>query len=297
MNNLVSTIENNVTTKKKVILRSVYGKQQGPLLVCPVTDQITGQLKGVKNLSEEEKRNTVRVVSLDTFRTISDGLVLNLDNPVDLIDWEWLKETTEIALSFEEAQHSVNCLFYVEDLDLEVEKKVSKRDLVYTAMNYIKEASSYKKSEVCRLLGQDVRYFNQLQIDDYLTSLAFETPLRITTVFEDKNSKTKLFFYALLDKKIINRGQGGVYRYEDVTLGLTEEQALYWLKDSINTDIVRQFSLLLNPGMDENYSKPIETTRPASTEPVSKVDLPEVKKHWKQVEKEKREAEELLKTQ
>lgn len=249
--------ENDIVTKKKMTLRAVYGKQQGSLFIQPVTDSRTGRLVGVKNLSEEEKRNATRVVEASTTRKIQDGVVVDLSNEIDSIDWNWIKHSPAIAMSFADAQSSPNALFYVEDLDAETEKKISKKDLVYKAMTHVKESSAHKKLQASRLLGQDATHFSPLQIDDFLTSIAFENPEKIIKVYEDKNSKTRLFYYQLLDSKLITKERGGIIKYEEITLGINEEQALEWLKTPENRDIVQQLTQTLNPmgGSDEEDEK------------------------------------------
>jgi len=247
---LISTVLSE--TKTKFTLRAIWGKQQGPLVLYPCRDGITGKIKGAKVLSPQEKLTCKRVVDENTNRTIRDGLEIDLQNEVDTIDWDWMKECKEIALGLDDAQESVHALFYVEDLDREVVERVTQNDLRFKAQKYVKESPDFRKAEICRLLGRDAKYMRPIDIYDYLMDEAIKHPTVIINAYEDKNYKTKLFLYTLIDRKILYKDINGFYKYNDITLGVNEESTIQWMRNDNNKDLMRQFHLLLNPDWSES---------------------------------------------
>ena len=249
-------IERDPVRKTKITLKAIYGKQQGPLILSPAREELSGRLAGVELLSDEQAKKSVKIINEQTTRKITDGCVFDLNNDIDKLDWKWIKECGEIASDFDEAQSNPRALFYVEDLEAQTDKKLASRAQKHKAMSYVFESSTIKRQEVCRLLGKDVSYFSQRDIEDYLTELAETKPINIIRVFEDKDYKAKLFLYKLIDKKVIKISNGGVYKYNELTIGLNQEAVLYWLSDARNADIVREFHLILNPQKSQEPTSP-----------------------------------------
>jgi hypothetical protein len=242
-------------TKKELTLRAVWGKQQGKLILCPPRDAITQKMRGVNTFSPEEARLQKRVVTEDTTREIKDGLVINLEDDVDKVDWEWIKECKEVELNLEGAQQSHSALFYVEDLDREVIERVQLDDLRFEAKKLIKDSSDFRKSEVTQLLGRDSKYMRPIDIADFLNDLSSRKPQLVIDTYEDEDYKLKLFLMSLIDAKVIYKDNNGFYKYESVVLGVNKAAAIHWLKDANNQSMVRQFQKILNP---IDFNKPSE---------------------------------------
>lgn len=241
--------------KVKLTLRAVWGKQQGQLILYPPKHGITERIVGVQEMSPHEKLNAKRVVDENTSRKIVDGLVIDLNDPIDKIDWQWIRQCKEIAESLDDAQHSQAALFYVEDIDGEIIEKIRTSDLKFEAMKYVKESSEVRKSEIARLLGKDSRYLRPIDIHNYLMDEAEHKPKVIINAYRDKDAKTKLFLLTLKQKKIVKVDNNGFIRYNEEMLGVNEDAAIQWLKDPKNSDFIKQFHLLINPG----YGKPEST--------------------------------------
>ncbi len=231
-----------------ITLKAVYGKQQGPLLLSPCKDRITGQLKGVKQLSEEEMRKEARPVTADTQRRVSDGLQLNIKLAVDKTDWDWMKECGEIADSFEAAQISPKALYYIDRPDKEVEDRLKRKDKRFEAESIIRNASQIQREEICRLLGQNVSYMQSHEVLDTLLS-KLDQKGGVDSIIGIKNDpkyKTKLFLYRCIDLKKITKRSNGMLVYGEMTIGLTIEAAVQWLDDANNRDIVAKLFADIN---------------------------------------------------
>jgi hypothetical protein len=221
-----------------IILKAVWGKTQGSLLLNPVRDDVTGKFKGVEELNEEELRKSVRPVYPDTQRKITDGLKIDRRNQVDKIDWEWIKENKEIVGSIEEARSSPQALFYIDQPDKELEKRLAKSDLVFEAETIVRGLSVNEQIEMCRLLGQNVKGYRPIDVRDYLLERSHSAPAKILDAKADPNAKEKLFLFDLVDAGKVKKDQAGMYKFGDIILGLNTRSAIEWLNDKKNRDIV-----------------------------------------------------------
>jgi hypothetical protein len=232
---------------EKITLRAVWGKQQGPLRLCPAKDALTGQLLGVKFLKESEKADSPRVVTAETERILTDDMTLSGDNPVDLIDWDWIQETREVSPDFATAQSEPGALFYVDQPDKEIDDRITKREVAADAMDIVRKTNSVEREELCRMLGQNVEHWRDKDIKDYLYGIVEENPKKVIDASDDPNRKTKMFLYKLLDKKIITKDADGIYKYGSIIMGLNETSAIVWINDSKNKELVSKFYRELNP--------------------------------------------------
>lgn len=230
-----------MTQEKVIVLKAMHGKQQGYLDLTPARDRVTGRLRGVKPLSQEDMRLAIRAVDGNTVRKITDGLTLNLNDETDRIDWEWIKECREISLDRYSALGDPNVLFYVDQPDREVDERISKFDTVLEAGIIVKDASQVRKAEICRYLGFHTAGLPPKDILDYLADIAQKKPEKIIKANEDPQFKQKIFLFSLIDANIVKKDKNGIYRYGDIVLGLNVDAALVWLNDKANRDLVGRF--------------------------------------------------------
>jgi hypothetical protein len=231
-------LANDVTNGGKILIKAVYGKQQGRMKVHPRGTR-SGQLLGVKRLSPEQMRNEAYPVTGESFIWLEDDLELDLRTPQDAVTWDWLQHCTEdLALSYEAAQASPDCFFFVKNDQKEAEQRVSFARLKKQALDIIfEQASATRRVEICRLLGQRMEDMPAFEVEEYLISVGEKNPQRIISAFTDKNAKTRLFLLKAVDKRIV-RIENEIYKYGGYTLGISEEHAILWLKNPENSDIV-----------------------------------------------------------
>jgi hypothetical protein len=246
--------------KKQFTLKAVYGKQQGTLLLSPVRDRITGRLKGVKELSEEERRKERRPVTAGTQRKISDGLTIDLNNEIDQVDWDWIKYCDEIVPSFEDAQNNPKALFYIDQPDMELEKRLERNSRRFEAEKYIRESTPEQREEIARYLGQNISYMRPQEILDWLLS-RLDTkngPADVMKSKTDPKFKTRLFLYKLMDIGKVKKNVSGMFYYGEIVLGLTADAAVNWLDDPNNRDIVGKLYIELYGGDDTVFTSVID---------------------------------------
>lgn len=222
----------------RIVLRAVYGKQQGHIKIRPALDQQLGRVfTGQNPMSDDEKRKAPLVIDSQTSYTLYDGITFDKQDPIHMTHWKWISSHPYVAKDFDSAQNSPNAFFYIEDIEADLDKKASRREKIYEALKLIKESSQDKKAEICRLLGTPVEHWAPKQITDFLEDNAMSNPDRIIITYGDKNYKVRLFIYKCIDKKLITL-QSGVYKYNDISLGLSEAQCIEWLKAPENAKFV-----------------------------------------------------------
>lgn len=237
--------------KDIIVLKAIYGKQQGPLGLCPVREGSTGGMKGVPPYTEEEKRKLARVVTPETNRQITDGMIINRkDNPIDRIDWEWIKWNKEIAPDFESAQSSPQALFYVDDPDAETEKKATALEDKFKAQQLIFGSSAERQRDIARLMGNDLSTYSDQEVKVFLAEKAdskeskdVEKVLKAFQFYNAGNGKEMLFVYRLIDKRILHRDSDGNIRYGERTIGVSDEDAFNNIRKPENVTLMRKLYL------------------------------------------------------
>lgn len=224
---------------KVIMFKPVYGI--GTLTVQPAKDAHTGQMVGVRLLSEDEKRKATYFVTENTKRVLEPGFFLDLSRERDAVDWLWIKNCKGVALSEDEMLRRDDVYYYVYDEDKESEKSVKHSEAVLKALQYVYQTPDAKLSEKARLLNEKMESLKPTQIRDYLYSLAKSSSLTkvmsLVAVYEDPDSKEKIFLNKLVDKGIVKIVHN-VYKFGDINLGIGEVQAVAFLKQPQNAGIV-----------------------------------------------------------
>lgn len=265
----IEQIENAPAGENVIVLKAVYGKQQGRLLLQPARDRRTGQLLGVKKLSDEDKRKVPYFVDNTTTREITDGLTLDLSEDIARIDWEWIKHCPEIALSFDESQSSAHALFYVKNDEKEISERIKKVKLTQKALSLVAEEKSQAQwYSVARLLGNRMDHAKPIEVEEYLYSIAQANPQKLVDAYTDKDAKAKLFLMSLRDKDYV-KTIGGVLRFGETPLGINESQAVEFIKNPMNASIIEIMRRTLYPEYFQNVAR----VDPASYDPAPVDDV------------------------
>jgi hypothetical protein len=230
-----------------IVLKSRYGKTQGPLVICPVIDPITGEMKGVKPASEDDKKKQARVVDENTSRKIFDGIELRYESIVDRTDWEWMVHNKEIATSREESWKDELSLYFVDDYVAEQKKKVSDRELRLDAQLKVKQLSADRRNEVARLFGVPANQLEPAEVSEFLYDKAEKFPQLVLDRIGDENTGEKLFAMDAIQANLIKQDHAtNIYLYGDLKIGTSLESVIAWVKDEENRDLVREIQLLLD---------------------------------------------------
>ena len=127
------------------------------------------------------------------------------------------------------------------------------------ALNYIEETPDEKLLNIVRLMNERMEGMPPSAIRAYLNRLALDKEIRkvqsIIKCYEDQDASERLLLYQLIDKGIITI-VGDVYKFEDMNLGIGENQVIVFLKDPTKTDIHTRMKVRLYPELlnDRTFS-------------------------------------------
>jgi hypothetical protein len=210
----------------------------------PARDGVTRQLLGVPHLSEDQKRRVSYVVDENTSVILEPGFQLNLNDIVHAINWGWLKHCPTLGLSEDDMLNKASCYYYVYDAVQESKQKLTRSELVYEAMGFVKNLSDTKLSHYARLLGERMESMEPIAIRQYLYSLAEHQDIAkiksILALKSDPDIEIKRKINQLVDKGFIKVINGNLYKFHDVELGKGVEEVVSFYKSSnpLNKDIV-----------------------------------------------------------
>ena len=258
MNNVMQSNDpSNIIT-----LRSVYGKVKtyyfNPLrgkngMYPPFVKRVRVSADGRDTemiLSEAELNSPDRdyFIPEDLEIVVTDGTTFNLNDKYQANLWECIKDSHLIAPERGAKDEHGNLLIdgdirryglaelYVERPGVESKKRVSRIKLVTQAYNFIEQDSSEHRLVICKLLGKSMRNAPDTDVQDYLYQKAEKNPNLIIDIYTSADQALKLLLIEAKQKNII-RTQSGVLMYSDTALGVTDEAAILFLKDSKNKAI------------------------------------------------------------
>ena len=240
----VEQLEHGTPTDKVIRLKSVY--KMGKTTVQPVSDG-RGWYKGVPKLSEEDKRKLKYWAEPDSKFVIKDGTTFDLNKELDRVTWEWVKHAPCIVETEEECQFTPGAEFFIYIEGKEAQKSISRREKKFEAMKLILEDNSMNYPLRAKLLGVNMDGEPLVVIKDYLTEEAEKNPQKILDIYKSHDISVRLLLMKAKEKGIIKIDTGGIYRYGNNVLGVTENSAISWLQDPGNKHIVSALEQEVNP--------------------------------------------------
>jgi hypothetical protein len=264
----IDQLENGTSRDKIIIIKSVF--KTGKHTIQPSFDTSINWWAGVERLSEEDKRSRTYYVTvgeqgdrskLNTKITLRDGLVFDLNNDVDRINWNWVKHSPVLAMSFSDAQQS-KATFYVHIEGREAQAKNNLVERKFKAMEMVMKDSPTNYENRALLLGMDMTNEHPEVIKDYLLETANKNPDQMLRIYRDKSMRINLLFVTAKKQGKITFSND-VYRYGSTILGTTEESCIAYLQD--NRDILDLLDRDVNPQYftETEEETPIEKARRA----------------------------------
>lgn len=254
----------------EIILRSVYGKVNQVYFIQPCPNPKTGKLascvrpvnsNGDMILSEDDvtrlNKGEIHLVPADKVFEIVDGMVFDLDDVVDAANWEAIQYCNWIAKDRYERDVNGDLIidggakrYGVADLYVErpgeiTKAKLTKKQLVHRASNYVYEDSETERLKKCRVLGRNLNKAFPTDVLDYLIEYAEKDPKKVIQLYEGEDWKMQLFILDAVDRGVI-RKTDNLYKYDDKIIGGSLESAVLFLKDV-------RYKQLLNSIKRETY--------------------------------------------
>ena len=238
-----------------IILRSVYGKVGQKYFIQPCPNPKTGRFAscvktinsvGDMILSESEKsqlsEGTVHFVPMNEVFVIEDGHKLDLSDVVDKAIWDAIEHCDIIAKDRNQRDDDGNLVIdgnarrygvaelYVERPGEITKARVTKKQLIFRAQQYIYEDSESERIKKCKVLGRDLRNAYPADVLDYMISISEKDPNKIINLYEDDGWKMHLFILDAIDRGVIKKSEG-LFKYDDKLLGGSIEATITLLRD------------------------------------------------------------------
>lgn len=255
---------------KIITLKSVFDKAGIKYYIQPCKDK-NGQLpKCVKRVNKdgdmimsEAERNDwsegKRVFFPENHMfTIVSGKTYNLNNLDDAAEWEAIKNCPLIAKSRDERDSNGNLIIdgakwqsdklnysgvaelYVDRPGLDVQRRVSQKQLVHKACTFIYDDPRGVDGQLnmARILGKDMRNQPTADVIDYLIRVAEKDPKKIINLYTGDDISLRLTFIEAKEKKVIYI-KNKVYLYGDnIVLGATDDAVIAWMKEPRNQKVL-----------------------------------------------------------
>lgn len=242
----------------EIIIRSVYGKVNQIYFIQPCPNPRTGRLpecvRPVKGpigntemiLSEDDiaqmSKGEKHFVPADKTFEIVDGTVFNLDDVVDAANWAAIEHCNWIAKDRYQRDTEGNLIidggakrYGVADLYVErpgeiAKSKITRKQLVHRASDYIYKDSESERIKKCKVLGRNLTTALPVDVLDYLLDKAEKNPKKIIDLYEGEDWKMHLFILDAVDRGVITKSEG-FFKYDDKMLGASIEATISLLRN------------------------------------------------------------------
>jgi hypothetical protein len=224
----------DVYTDTIIRLIAVNGRNQSPIRLTPFQTRSGRLMTGQEDIPlEEKKKKYVQVVDAYTNYTLIHNMTLDLNNPYDVITWNWVKYFPLLALKAENVNEDT--LFFVENKKDFVRKKISLREKRDRASDIIRDANVFEIVDICLLIGEKAENFARQELVEQLRDIADKDPDRILSKVDspDRAYYSMIKHLAQLGYFTVNNG---TYSYKNATIGRDEQGTVAWLKDRNNLD-------------------------------------------------------------
>ena len=134
--------------------------------------------------------------------------------------------------------------YYIENKEEEAEVLISKSELIFDAMGKIKAMSLDEMIDFARLVEVYTKGLSKKQVEAGLLKVATDTPKKVIDTFNDANRKVRTFLKKLVASQVI-KVLNGKYTYGNELIGINEDYAIEFLKDTANNALITQWNSML----------------------------------------------------
>lgn len=242
-----------IPTSGKITFAAFNPKTQLPVTLRPCNDKTgrlytgQGQHEHFENLTEEEKKNLVVIIDHHTTVVIEDGLVIDLDNPIDAANWKWIQRHSYICLDkAQKKSSSRDAVFYIVNAQKEARLYIDTTEKIDLARPAVRKLSLTDQAKVAQVLGLHAsETFPPDQLLAWLLQECNTRPGAVLDAINPDNARrvnAKIFFDNALRWGIIERGKDGNLYYggeKGVVVGVNEDQAIDYLIAPENAERAR----------------------------------------------------------
>jgi len=248
----IKAVLKDIPTTGSIELKALYFKD-ARTRIEPSKDKVTGMLKGVPRLSDEDKRQLTFFTDATTAIMVKDGYVIDFTKFEDRLIWAMIKESYFIAESFHMGQNTPGARFYINDEVEQLTKELEGEDLLFKVLSYIHNDRPDELLSRARILGVDMEGDTPDAAKKYLISVAKtkDGPAKLLNLYQSNVIALQLMFYKACDKSLIKK-TNGIYMYGSLPLGVSDEEVISYLQAPSNIDLLDQLKKQLNPELYSN---------------------------------------------
>jgi len=124
-------------------------------------------------------------------------------------------------------------------------EKVSKYTNLAKAMKFVVDLTDTQRTRYVRLYGVKANSYTNEQVTAYLYEQCEKDSARLLSYKDDPEIDTRMLLAALIEHSIL-RKESNIYYWDNNIIGSTDDQAIEWLKNSSNANII--FTMKKNIG-------------------------------------------------
>lgn len=235
---------------KKIVFRAYNSKRQMPIKLSPLENRsgklYTGQgEKGYfEYLTKQEKEDLGYIIDRNTKVTITDGKVLDLDDPIDAANWKWIQKHPYIALDRYAGEADRDAVYYVDNPQKEAEMKVSRDKKISMTKAAMYNLATGKKAALAKALGnQGAESMSVERIEEWLGMNIERNPDSVAALLDAKQSarvNAMIIFEEAKAVKVITR-HAGTWRLggaEGTPIGSDDNSCVEFIMDKANEEQV-----------------------------------------------------------
>jgi hypothetical protein len=235
-----------VPTEDRIIVLKCINKKRNATMI-PMTIRPTysdmGLITGQPPLSQSQKEKIPLVVDEFTEKKLIGVVYLDLANPIDAINWAWMKHHPYIFQSYQDALNSGNPnAWYIDEPEKQAKERIGRKKLINILQNKISDLTYENQLVLARYLGIGTAGLTAWQVEEALYE-ACERDAgkaegeRIKDILEDKSRFEHIRIgYKVIDLGYVTINSMGVYLYNGSPIADNFNNYLVWLKEQ--TDLM-----------------------------------------------------------
>lgn len=206
-----------------------------------------GYLTGLSPAEEKELEKKLGLAEGDLARhstywkeyavTLTDrDLVLDLDNPRDVLDLALLKVNPRVCNSITERHKWPKAEYEIYDAEEDAKNENAKISDEARAIADFVQLTPNERRNYLKLLGKAPGAMSDTVVTNVLFKIAKNEFTKFNEITDSPNYKTRVLLYDLISEGIV-KIRGGYYIYDEVQLGQGERTACEFLDDPHNQEL------------------------------------------------------------
>ena len=204
-----------------------------------------------------------------TYKNRKGKLITLIDpNGLETTGWEMFQAVVPLDINDEDDRRVYEFLkdhpmmsgkYIMEDIS-EQENKAA--EVALAKADSVTAAASLSKKEIenlCRLIGLNGDWDDNIR-KAKIIGYASDNPLKFIEYLNDADAPYKVFIKVCIEKQIFSF-VNGTYKYGSTNIGLSEDQAIMWLKDNSDIYALLKNQLRGNAPQEVVEAEPVKTVK------------------------------------